>query len=103
MSADPIIRPITADELEEWGRAVNTGFLRSHPEGDLDLAFRREFFEPGRSLGAFDRDRVVGTFRSMRRDITVPGGAAVVADAVTNVIRRSYGTEHDGAPEQGVG
>jgi predicted acetyltransferase len=78
-----IIRPITADELADWGRAVNTGFLRAHPENDL--AFREEHFEPGRSLGAFDGDRIVGTFRSMRRDITVPGGAVLRTDAVTNV------------------
>jgi predicted acetyltransferase len=77
------VREITEDELGAWGRAVDTGFLRS---GDPDRAdFWREFFTPGRSLGAFDGDRCVGTFRSFATELTVPGGAVVQADAVTNV------------------
>src|SRR5579884_4104090 len=77
------IRVIGEDDLGAWGRAFNTGFLR--PPGDGDVEFRREFFVPGRSLGAFDGERCVGTFRSFDLEMTVPGGDTVVTNAVTSV------------------
>ncbi|MBC3843575.1 GNAT family N-acetyltransferase [Streptacidiphilus sp. 4-A2] len=70
-------------DLGDWGKAVNNGFMRGRGDGGVE--FRRLFFEPGRSLAARDRGRIVGTFRSMDREITVPGGATVAAHAVTNV------------------
>jgi predicted acetyltransferase len=82
-SAGIDIRVITEDELGAWARAGAGGFLRPPQEGELD--FRREFFVPGRSLGAFDGERCVGTFRSFDLEMTVPGGDAVVTDAVTSV------------------
>ncbi|MFF4651833.1 GNAT family N-acetyltransferase [Streptomyces sp. NPDC001380] len=77
------IREITEDDLPGWDRAVNAGFLRSG--GQDGTEFRRAFFEPGRSLGAYDGDRCVGTFRSFATELTVPGGAVVRADAISNV------------------
>ena len=77
------IRTVQEAELGDWGRAVNSGFMSG--KGDGDLAYRQSQFEPGRSLGAVHRGRFVGTFRSMDRELTLPGGATLVADAITNV------------------
>jgi predicted acetyltransferase len=77
------IRVIEEAELGEWGKALSSGFMR--PKGDGEVEFRREQFTPGRSLGAFDGARCVGTFRSTERELTVPGGATLVTDAITNV------------------
>lgn len=77
------IRIVEEDGLSDWGKAVNSGFMEAM--GDGDLAIRQAFFEPGRTLGAYHRDRCVGTFRSMERELTVPGGATLATSAVTNV------------------
>ncbi|GGO22672.1 UPF0256 protein [Microbispora rosea subsp. aerata] len=44
-----------------------------------------EFFEPGRTLGAFDGGRLVGTADSYASTLTVPGGARAPHAAVTHV------------------
>ena len=77
------IRIIEEAELAEWDRALASGFMG--PKGGTDLGFRREQFTPGLSIGAFDGSRCVGTFRSTARELTVPGGATLVTDAITNV------------------
>ncbi|MFC9324989.1 GNAT family N-acetyltransferase [Kitasatospora sp. NPDC057015] len=77
------IRAITEDDLPSWDRGIAFGFLRPSVAANLD--YRRLLFEPGRSLGAYDGDRCVGTFRSYDTELTVPGGATVTADAVTAV------------------
>jgi len=77
------IRVVEEDGLADWGKAVHSGFMMG--KGDGAPEFRKAFFDPGRTLGAYDRGRCVGTFRSMPRELTVPGGATLVADAVTNV------------------
>lgn len=78
-----VVRPIDKSETAVWGRALRTGFLEPTPPGVGE--FVGEYFVPGRSLGAFDGERCVGTFRSFDQAITVPGGAEVSADAITNV------------------
>ncbi|WP_370092569.1 GNAT family N-acetyltransferase [Streptacidiphilus sp. MAP12-20] len=83
-SSAPIdIRVVTDEELPAWGQALNVGFMRARGDGSPD--WHRQRFELGRALGAFDGDRCVGTFRSFEKELTLPGGATVVADAVTNV------------------
>ncbi|MFC1409465.1 GNAT family N-acetyltransferase [Streptacidiphilus sp. N1-12] len=77
------IRVVEESGLTDWGKAVQTGFMS--PMGDGDLELRKAYFDPGRTLGAYHRGRCVGTFRSMDRELTVPGGATVAADAITNV------------------
>ncbi|MGW6917381.1 GNAT family N-acetyltransferase [Kitasatospora sp. NPDC054939] len=77
------IRAIGEDEVADWDRALALGFLRSHVE--VAEEFRRLQYRAGRSLAAVDGDRFVATFRSFDVELTVPGGATVVADAVTNV------------------
>ncbi|KKD07328.1 GNAT family N-acetyltransferase [Streptomyces sp. WM6386] len=82
---DIVIRPIDEDEIPDWIRALNTGFLRSPGVTEDEVADRNSYIEPSRTLGAFEGGRCVATFRSFDQQLTVVGGAAVPADAVTNV------------------
>ncbi|WP_188299366.1 GNAT family N-acetyltransferase [Streptomyces sp. CBMA156] len=77
------IRAVSVDEVAEWGRALNFGFLRPHVPASGDL--RRRLWTPGRMLAGFDGERQIATFRSFDAELTVPGGAVVPADAITNV------------------
>ncbi|MFC9429944.1 GNAT family N-acetyltransferase [Streptomyces sp. NPDC056987] len=79
------VRTVTEAEFPDWNRALNTGFLR--PPGDAEemVAWRRGGADLTRTRGAFDDGRCVGTFRSFAQELTVPGGAVLSADAVSNV------------------
>ncbi|MGW7424346.1 GNAT family N-acetyltransferase [Streptomyces sp. NPDC054813] len=79
------IRPVTEPELEDWHRALNTGFLQPPTLTADQLDARRKQFVPGRLLGAFDGSRCVATFRSFDQELTTVGGATVPADAISNV------------------
>jgi predicted acetyltransferase len=79
------IRTLDESDVAEWTRALFTGFHRSPKAGADEVALRRTDYELDRTRGAFDGDRCVATFRSMPRDLTVPGGGSVSASAVTNV------------------
>ncbi|MFI9614341.1 GNAT family N-acetyltransferase [Streptomyces sp. NPDC052023] len=79
------VRPITEEELADWHRAMNVGFLQRPTLAEEQLQARRAQFVPGRLLGAFDGDRCVATFRSFAQEVTAVGGAFVPADAVSNV------------------
>ncbi|MEU9145228.1 GNAT family N-acetyltransferase [Streptomyces sp. NPDC048349] len=85
MSAD--VRPIAEPELAEWLRTLNTGFLTPAGVTEADVALRAKYSDLARVLGAFDAGsgRCVATFRSFAQRLTVPGGAAVAASAVSNV------------------
>lgn len=80
------IRAIADDELREWIRAVNAGFLRPLAKvSDEVVAHRGAAFDFGRTQAAFDGDRAVATFRSFPQLLTAVGGASVPADAIANV------------------
>ncbi|MEH0419789.1 GNAT family N-acetyltransferase [Streptomyces sp. B21-083] len=79
------IRTVNEDGLREWVRALRTGFLRSPEVTDVDLEANRGAFRPGRSLGAYDGERCVATFRSFPQELSVGGGVSVPADAISNV------------------
>ncbi|MFH0519168.1 GNAT family N-acetyltransferase [Streptomyces sp. M41] len=79
------VRPLTDADIPDWSRALNTGFLRTPDVSEAEIADRRSFIEPARTLGAFDAGRCVATFRSFAQELTVVGGATVPADAVSNV------------------
>ncbi|WAU85817.1 GNAT family N-acetyltransferase [Streptomyces sp. Qhu-G9] len=79
------VRPVRDGEIPEWIRALNTGFLRPPSVSESEVADRRTYIEPERTLGAFDGERCVGTFRSFPQEITAVGGATVRADAISNV------------------
>ncbi|RZB18190.1 GNAT family N-acetyltransferase [Streptomyces sp. F001] len=82
---DLAVRPITESDFEDWHRALNVGFLREPKLTEEQLQARRHQFVPGRLLGAFDGERCVATFRSFAQELTAVGGAAVPADAISNV------------------
>jgi predicted acetyltransferase len=65
--------------------ALSVGFLRAPTVADEEVEIRRAGLDLDRTQGAFDAGRCVATFRSMPRELTVPGGALVAADAITNV------------------
>lgn len=81
----PDVRTLTASDLPQWLTAANFGFLHADPVTDEEADVRGRGIDPARTLGAYDAGRCVATFRSMPRELTVPGGALVAASAVTNV------------------
>jgi predicted acetyltransferase len=82
------IRTITADEALAFRRAARVGF--SQPETVDDAEFVQLISEPfDRVRAAFDGTSIVATFRSFPTQLTVPGGAAVTAGAVTAVTCRA--------------
>jgi predicted acetyltransferase len=81
----PEIRTLAESDFADWLRAVSAGFHLAPSVSDEEVALRLPSLEPERTQGAFDRGRCVATFRSTPRELTVPGGAALAASAITNV------------------
>lgn len=79
------IRPLDEGDVADWLRALHAGFLISPSVTEEEVEARRPSYDLTRTRGAFDAGRCVATFRSMPRELTVPGGAAVPASAITNV------------------
>ncbi|GAA1350896.1 GNAT family N-acetyltransferase [Streptomyces beijiangensis] len=79
------VRTITDTEAADWRRALNTGFLRPPHVTDEEVANWLPYIDLNRTRGAFDGARCVATFRSFAQEITVPGGASLPADAISNV------------------
>ncbi|MCT9003636.1 GNAT family N-acetyltransferase [Streptomyces rhizosphaerihabitans] len=79
------VRPITASDIPDWLRALNTGFLRPPAVSEQEAEARAPVLIPPRTLGAFDGSRCVATFRSFPQELTAVGGAVVPADAISNV------------------
>lgn len=83
MSADVEVRPVPAEGFGDFLRAMGTGF--GFHFTDEQVAGRQTWWEEGRALAASADGTVVGTARSFRTDLTLPGGTTVPAGAVTNV------------------
>jgi predicted acetyltransferase len=81
------VRTITPGEVPAWCAGLNTGFL--NPAGDVDAEARRPGLFLDRTWGGFEGDKVVATLRSFRSQMTVPGGGALEASAVTAVTTTS--------------
>lgn len=88
----PEVRTITEFDLPDWIRALRTGFLRPPTVGKEAIEYGRLLmtnsrgdFAAERTQGAFDAGRCVATFRSFAQKLTVPGGAQVAANAISNV------------------
>jgi predicted acetyltransferase len=79
------VRPISASDIPDWLRALKTGFLRPPAVSEQEAEARAPVLVPPRTVGAFDGSRCVATFRSFPQELTVVGGAAVPADAISNV------------------
>jgi predicted acetyltransferase len=84
------LRPATAEEFDDLGRAVMSAFHRELSEEDRRHYDRID--EPERSLAWFDDGRIVATTAIYSRHVTVPGGvvpcAAVTAVGVVPTHRR---------------
>ncbi|MFT7834750.1 GNAT family N-acetyltransferase [Saccharothrix sp. BKS2] len=73
-------------------RAAHTLFrstLHHPPTNDDAWKFIRESYEPGRALGAFAEDELIGTVQAFPSRMAVPGGAVVPHAAVSRVGVRS--------------
>ena len=82
------IRTINDDDLLSWMDVKGTAFFSHYPAAD-SAAYRRQLIDLGRTWAALDGDTIVATLRSFTCDLTLPGGAIVPADAVTNVSTRA--------------
>jgi len=80
---DVQIRPVGPDRWEEYVRSVFLTFGERPRPQDVDDA--RIEFEPGRSMAAFDDDRIVGTASMLSLRMAVPGGAQVATAGLTTV------------------
>lgn len=78
------IRTVGDDEFVGWVDQLHRAFFVRASASAL-AEWRRPGVDLARTWGAFDGPHVVGTFRTFPTRLTVPGGAAVPADAVTNV------------------
>ncbi|MEU6991695.1 GNAT family N-acetyltransferase [Streptomyces sp. NPDC046465] len=84
--SDVDVRAVSDAELPGWLRALNAGFLKPFATlSEETVAHLRSRTAPSRTLGAYDGDRCVGTYRSFRQEVTAVGGAPVVANAVSGV------------------
>ncbi|MFD3660890.1 GNAT family N-acetyltransferase [Streptomyces sp. NPDC058659] len=83
MSVD--VRAVTESDFPGWLLALQTGFLRPPGVPDALVADRLANSDLARTLGAFDRDRIVGTLRSFRQEVSTVGGGSLTADAITQV------------------
>ncbi len=82
MSGDEI-RPIEAEELAAWSRAVDSAFGGTFRDEYVEV--ERMVAKPERYLAAFEGDRIVGGNASIGVELTVPGGARVPTCAVSGV------------------
>jgi predicted acetyltransferase len=74
----------SSDLFAAWHRTKQLVYLQPRPDDDSVERSRGRVI-PGRFVAAVDDGAVVGTYRSWQTHVTVPGGAAVPADAVSGV------------------
>lgn len=83
-----LIRAIDQDRVDDYGRAVATGF--HEPTIDAaDLERLRERWIAGRWWAALDDEAIVATVRSLPLLTTMPGGASIVSCGLTAVTTRA--------------
>ncbi len=84
------VRPVDPDspELEAYFENVLLVFKETTPMTPERLEFRRPLYRTQRVSGAYEGDRIVGTYRSWDTGVTVPGGNLVQADAISTVTVR---------------
>ncbi len=78
------IRAITAEEAVDFRRAVQAGFARGDTVDDVEWC-QAALTPFDRTYAAFDRGVIVATLRSFPTELTVPGGHAIAAGALTAV------------------
>jgi predicted acetyltransferase len=82
------IRTVKEDEFVAWQAVMAAAFFSTRSVAD-GAVWKRPFVDLARCWAAFDGDEVVGTFRTFDNQLTVPGGAQLPVDAVTNVTVRA--------------
>ncbi|MEV0261426.1 GNAT family N-acetyltransferase [Streptomyces sp. NPDC050617] len=90
MSPEVQVRTIAESDVPDWCRAMHVGFLRRPTVSKEEVEVRLAGIDLARTQGAFaagpdGAGRCVATFRSFAQQLTVVGGAAVPADAISNV------------------
>jgi predicted acetyltransferase len=88
------VRPIEPDELVPWYAANGAGFLIWPIDPEASAEARARYLDFDRTIGAFEGEAVVGTFRSFPTHLTLPGGSQVPASAVTAVSVRPTHRRH---------
>jgi predicted acetyltransferase len=81
----PTIRPVRDEELTSWFAAFGTAFYIWASDPEASAAARRPSMDLERTIGAFEDDAIVGTFRTFATKLTLPGGDRVDASAVSAV------------------
>jgi predicted acetyltransferase len=81
------VRTVERAELPSWVDALATAFLQ-RVDADKVAEDFASLWDLSRTWGAFEGDRVIGTYRSWATELTVPGGAQLPAAAVTAVTVR---------------
>ncbi|MEV4437797.1 GNAT family N-acetyltransferase [Streptomyces sp. NPDC049577] len=79
------VRSIDDTDLPEWVRALYTGFLMPPAATKEEIELRGSNMDFARTQGVFDAGRCVGTLRSFEQRLSLPGGASVTVDALSNV------------------
>ena len=105
------IRTVEDDELRDWIAALHVPFfVDADAERQADI--RRPYYDLRRCWAAFDAGHVCGTFRSFANELTLPGGTALSASAITGVtvlpthrrrglLRRMMAADLDASVERG--
>jgi predicted acetyltransferase len=81
----PTLRSIRDEELEAWFAAFGSAFYVWPADPAASAAFRRPTIDLDRTIGAFEGDTIVGTFRSFPTLLTLPGSTRVPVNAVSAV------------------
>jgi predicted acetyltransferase len=81
----PTIRPVRDDELTAWFAAFGSAFYIWSTDPEASAAARRPSMDLERTIGAFEDDAIVGTFRTFPTQLTLPGGARIDVSAVSAV------------------
>ncbi|MEU8763507.1 GNAT family N-acetyltransferase [Streptomyces sp. NPDC048659] len=79
------VRPIDESEFRAWLRAIRVAFLHPPVVPDEEVADKLPHHGLARTFGAFDRGRLVATFRSFDQELSTVGGAVLAANAVSAV------------------
>ncbi len=77
------LRTLTADDLAEFQRVVNSAFLSDSVDDQLERW--RGLFEPERHHAVFDGDELIGGGGIQSRELTLPGAGPRPVAAVTAV------------------
>ena len=78
------IRNLAPEELGSFIEVLSTSFL-DRPDVARFAEAIKPRWESARTWGAFDGDRLCGTFRSSATELTVPGGARLPGSAISAV------------------